>query len=130
MSLRKVLWVFVTFGSLFMFLWFLRFLGVVGSTIDILIRWLAIIDLILFGISIGFAAEERKINAKGIVVNLLLALTVVFLSPMIGITTALGIGNILSLNFQAVIIMSATVSGFFGLLFILFVYWLRRKGHL
>jgi hypothetical protein len=133
MNLRKVLSAFVLFGASFLllwFLWFLRFYGIIGSLANVLMSWLAIIGSILFGVFIGIAATEKRIGIKRIVVNLLLGLTVLFLSPMIGIATALAIRNALSLNLQFMIVVSATVSGCFGVFFIWFVYWLRRKGHL
>ena len=130
MILRKVLWALVLLGALFLLLWFLKFFGILGSETVVLTSSLAIICSILFGVSIYIAIREKRIDIKGIVVNLLLGLTVLFLSPIIGVATALAIRNALCLNLQFTVITSAILSGCFGVIFIWVVYWLRSKGHL
>jgi hypothetical protein len=126
MSLKKVLWAFASVGAFSLSLWLLRSFGILGNEVNILVRWLTIIGSILFGVFIGIAVAGKKIGVKGIVVNMLLGLTVLFLSPIIGFTIA----QPLPLSIQYRIIASATISGSFGVLFIWFIYWLRKKGFL
>lgn len=130
MNLKRVLGAFASVGMLSLSLWFLRFFGIIGSEADILMKLVSFIGLTLFGVFIGIAIAERKIGVKGIAVNMLLALTVVFLSPLIGSTIAFTIAKALTLNIQFTIVASATISGGFALFFIWFVYWLRKKGFL
>jgi len=130
MNLRKVLWAFASVGILFLSLWFLRFFGIIGSEADILMKLVSFIGFTLFGVFIGIAITEKKIGVKEMVVNMLLGLTVLFLSPIIGFTIAFTIAQALSLNIQFMIIASATISGGFGVLFIWSIYWLRKKGFL
>jgi len=130
MNLKKVLWAFASIGILQLSLWFLRFFGIIGSEADILMKLVSFIGFTLFGIFVGIAIAEKKIGVKGTVVNMLLALTVLFLSPIVGVTTAFTVAQALSLNIQFMIIASATISGGFAVLFIWFIYWLRKKGFL
>lgn len=121
-----MLWAFASVATFFLSLWFLRFFGILGGEVDILVNWLSIVAFILFGVFIGIAISEKKVSVRGAIVNMLLTIILIPLSPLIGVTIALA----LPLSKQHMPIAAGAFAGGFGLLYIGLIYWLRKKGFL
>jgi hypothetical protein len=123
---KKILWAFVSVGTLVFVLWILRIFGVVGAEVDLLNRWLAIASSILFGIFIGIVITGKKLSVRGAIVNLLLTLILILFSPIIGIIIAVS----LPISMQIMPIVAGGLSGGFALSFLWLIHWLRKRGYL
>ncbi len=123
---EKILWAFVSVGAFALALWLLRIFGVIGAEVDIWSRSLAIASSILLCIFVGIVVVEKKLSIRGAVINLLLTLMLVTLSPIVGVIIAVN----LRVSVQIAPIVAGGLSGVFALSFLSLVYWLRRKGYL
>jgi len=105
-------------------LWILELLGIVGTEVDILIRWLAAASTLLLGIFLGVMIGRNRLNLRETIVNMVLGVIVFPVSPIVGMFIAVSLPPTLSGN---PIVFGIFVAGL--PLFVLgFLFWLRRKG--
>jgi hypothetical protein len=126
MSLRRTLWAFTSLGTLSISLWLLRFLGIIGSEVDILLNWLSIVVLVLFGVFMGITISEKKVSVKEAIINLLLVAILFPLSPIVGLTIA----QALPFSRQQLPIAVGVFTSGFAFLYLGLLFWLRKKGFL
>lgn len=126
LNFRRVLWAFAFVGTFYLSLYFLRFFGVLGSEFDILVNCVSIISFTLFGVLIGIAISQKKINVRGLVVNMLLTFILFPLSPLIGFTIAQALP--FSRQHKPIAVGVFTIG--FAILYMRLIYYLRKKGFL
>jgi len=105
-------------------LWILELLGIVGTEVDVLIRWLAAVSTLLLGVFLGIMIGRNRLNLRETIVNMVLGVIVFPVSPIVGMFIAVSLPPTLSGN---PIVFGIFVAGL--PLFVLgFLFWLRRKG--
>jgi hypothetical protein len=84
-SLRKALWAFVCVGSVFLLLWFLRFFGILGGEFDILVWLTSTVGFVLFGVAMGVAISEKRVQVGGSIVFFILFSVGFLAAPFVGV---------------------------------------------
>lgn len=127
MSLTKSLWVFVSASIVFLLLWFLRLLNVLGSEFDIVIRWASTISLILCGVFVGLLISERRIQARWKLVPLLLFVVGFFAAPFVGVGLLMLLNRFSFSRGIEPVIFGGSITGYL-LLYMGFWLYLKKKG--
>ena len=127
MSLTKSLWVFVSAFIVFLLLWFLRLLNVLGSEFDIVIRWASTISLILCGVFVGLLISERRIQARWKFVPLLLFVVGFLAAPFVGVGLLMLLNRFSFSRGIEPVIFGGSITGYLLLYTGLWLY-LKKKG--
>jgi len=127
MSLIKSLWAFAGAFAVFLLLWLLRLLNVLGSEFDIVIRWISTIGLILCGVFVGLLISEKRIQARWKFVPLLLFVAGFFAAPFVGVGVLMFVGMFSFSRGIEPVIFGGSITGYL-LLYMGFWFWLKKKG--
>ena len=127
MSLRRALWVSVCAFGVFMLLWFLRVLNVLGSEYDILIRWVSTISLILLGVFIGVLISEKNVQVRGIMAFLFIFAVGFLAAPFVGVGILMVVTSFPFSRGIKPIVFGGSITGYL-LLYMLLWFWLKKKG--
>jgi len=127
MQLKGVAWVAVISFLVLMLLQFARLFNVVGSEYDLLIRWISTISLILVGIFVGILISKKKIPINDALISLVLTIFGFLLIPTV-IVIASPIVSTFPLSLEAKMAIAGILSIGSWLLYIGFLFWLRKKG--
>jgi hypothetical protein len=74
MSLTRLLWICTFVFFVFLSLWSLRLLNILGSEADILMQWASGINLILLGVFVGILISKKQIRVRAMLIPFLFAL--------------------------------------------------------
>jgi len=124
MSLTKLLWACMLAFVVFLSLWLLRLLSVVGSGFDIMIRWVSAISLILLCLFIGVFFSRKQARVRAVVVPFLLFAVGFFAAPFVGIGVLMLVENF-GFDVPAIFGVSVTV---YLLLYMGLWFWVRKRG--
>ena len=126
MKLRMATWVASVSFMCFIVLQILNLFNFIGNEYDLLIRWVSTIGLVLTGIFVGTLIAEKKIPAKTAVVGMLLVLFGLASIPIVTVISAT-ILNTLPLSMETKMIVTLILSMSYGLIYMGFLIWSRKK---
>jgi len=125
-ALIKSLWAFAGAFAVFLLLWLLRLLNVLGSEFDIVIRWVSAIG-ILCGVFVGLLISEKRIQARWKFVPYLLFIAGFFAAPFVGVGVLI-FAEMLSFGRGIEpVIFGGSIIGYL-LLYMGSCFWLKKKG--
>ena len=127
MSLIKLLWASACAFIVFLSLWFLRLLHVLGSEIDILVGWISAISLILCGVFIGVFVSEKHIRVRAMLIPFLLFAIGFFAAPFVGVGVLMLFEVFAFSRGAEPVIFGGSVVAYL-LLYMGLWFWLKKKG--
>lgn len=126
MTLTKLLWVCTCVFMIFLSLCFLRLLNILGSEVDILIRWVSAISLILLGVFVGVFISKKQMQVRAMLIPFLLFALGFLAAPFVVVGVLMLVENTFSIRINPLIFgMSIAV---YLLLYMGLWFWLKRKG--
>jgi len=126
-ALIKSLWAFAGAFAVFLLLWLLRLLNVLGSGFDIVVRWVSTIGLILCGVFIGLLISGNRIQARWKFVPLLLFVVGFFAAPFVGVGVLMFVGIFSFSRGIEPMIFGGSITGYL-LFYMGFWFWLKKNG--
>jgi hypothetical protein len=121
------LWASVSALWLLIILLLLREFNALGNEYDVLINWVSAFGLILLGVFAGILISEKKIHIRSTIVFLVVFATGFFAAPFIAVGILMAFSGFSLSSGTEALIFGGSIVGYL-LLYMLFWFWLRKKG--
>ena len=124
MNLANLLWVCAFAFMVYLSLLLLRLSNVLGSEVDILMRWVSGVSLVLLGVFVGALISQKQIRVRALLLPSLLFALGFLAAPFVGIGVMMLSEN---LGFDNPVIFGVSITAYLFLYMGLW-FWLKKKG--
>lgn len=128
MQSKLVMWgIFISFIS-FTMLQLLNLFNFIGNEYDLLTQLVSTISLVLIGIFTGIVVLKKQISSKNALLGMIFVIFGIALIPIITLISVTVLNSLL-LSMEIKLVATWILSVSFGLIYMSFLIWYRKKLH-